>query len=257
MSRWLVFIYGLIAYVMFLGVFLYAVGFLGNFGVPRSIDSGEPGPLSTAILIDSLLLAVFAVQHSVMARPAFKHWLTKFIPRPAERSTYVLASNLALILLFWQWRPIEGTIWSVTHPAAQAVLYSLFAFGWLTVFVTTCLISHFDLFGLRQVWFYLRGEEYRPVPFSMPGPYRFVRHPLYVGWLFAFWATPTMTIAHLVFAIGTTAYILVAIQFEERDLLAAHGENYAAYRRSVPMLVPRLAQTERQSTVADSAKAVP
>jgi protein-S-isoprenylcysteine O-methyltransferase Ste14 len=252
MSRWLVFIYGLVAYVMFIGVFLYAVGFLGNFGVPRSIDSGEPGPLSTAILINALLLGVFAVQHSVMARPAFKHWLTKVVPQPAERSTYVLASNLALILLFWQWRPIEGTIWHVTHPAAQAVLYSLFAFGWLTVFATTCLISHFDLFGLRQVWFYLRGERYRPVPFSMPGPYRYVRHPLYVGWLFAFWATPTMTIAHLVFALGTTAYILVAIQFEERDLLAAHGEDYSAYRRTVPMLVPRLAQADRQSTVADS-----
>ncbi len=253
MSRWLVFVYGLVAYVLFLAVFVYAIGFLGNFGVPQSIDSGEPGPLSTALLIDGLLLAVFAVQHSVMARPAFKRWLTRLVPQAAERSTYVMASNLALILLFWQWQPIEGTIWNVTHPAGTAVLYSLFGLGWLTVFVATCLISHFDLFGMRQVWFYLRGEEYRPVPFSMPGPYRFVRHPLYVGWLLAFWATPTMTIAHLVFAIGTTAYILVAIQLEERDLLAAHGESYAAYRRSVPMLVPRLPSSDGRTAAADSA----
>ncbi len=252
MSRWLVFVYGLIAYLLFLAVFVYAIGFLGNFGVPRSIDSGEPGPLSTALLINGLLLAVFAVQHSVMARPAFKQWLTRFIPQPAERSTYVMASNLALILLFWQWRPIEGTIWNVTHPLGEAVLYSLFGLGWLTVFVATCLISHFDLFGMRQVWFYLRGQEYPPVPFSMPGPYRFVRHPLYVGWLLAFWATPTMTVAHLVFAIGTTAYILVAIQLEERDLLAAHGDSYAAYRRSVPMLVPRLATNGRRTEAVDS-----
>jgi protein-S-isoprenylcysteine O-methyltransferase Ste14 len=238
---------------MFVGVFAYACGFLGNIGVPRSIDSGEPGPLSTALVINTLLLGVFAVQHSVMARPAFKRWLTRYVPQAAERSTYVLASNLALILLFWQWRPIEGTVWNVTHPIGEAILYSLFGLGWLTVFVSTCLISHFDLFGMRQVWLYFRGHEYRPVPFSIPGPYRIVRHPLYVGWLLAFWATPTMTIAHLVFAVGTTAYILVAIQFEERDLLAAHGESYAAYRRSVPMLVPRIAPTERQAPAADSA----
>jgi protein-S-isoprenylcysteine O-methyltransferase Ste14 len=240
MSRWLVFIYGLVAYLIFLGVFLYAIGFLGNVVVPKSIDSGEPGPLSTALVINGLLLGVFALQHSVMARPAFKDWLTGYIPRAAERSTYVMASNLALVLLFWQWRPIEGTVWNMTNPVGQTVLYTLFGLGWLIVFVATCLISHFDLFGLRQVWFYLRGQEYRPVPFSMPGPYRFVRHPLYVGWLLTFWAAPTMTIAHLVFAIGTTVYILVAIQLEERDLVAAHGESYAAYRRSVPMLLPRV-----------------
>jgi methanethiol S-methyltransferase len=240
MRRIGVFVYGVFAYACFFVTFLYAVGFVGGFGVPRSMDSATVGSLGVALLVDVLLLAAFALQHSVMARPAFKRWWTRIVPEPAERSTYVLASSLALLLLFWQWRPIGGVVWDVEHPLARAVLYGIFATGWLTVLVTTFLINHFDLFGLRQVWLHLRGEPYRPLGFVTPGPYRHVRHPLYVGWLLAFWATPTMTATHLLFAVATTAYILIAIQLEERDLGEIHGERYAEYRRSVPMLVPRV-----------------
>ncbi|HEY8503223.1 MAG TPA: isoprenylcysteine carboxylmethyltransferase family protein [Gemmataceae bacterium] len=240
MKRVAVLIYGAASYAMFLGVFLYAIGFLGNFAVPKSIDSAREGSLGVALVVNVLLLGVFGVQHSVMARPAFKRWLTRFVPQPAERSTYVLFSNLALALLFWQWRPMGGVVWDVENPAGRVLLYGLFAFGWLTVLVTTFLINHFDLFGLRQVWLHFRGRPYTPLAFTTPGPYKLVRHPLYVGWLTAFWATPTMTAAHLVFALGATAYILVAIWFEERDLAAAHGPAYAEYRKRVPMLIPRL-----------------
>jgi len=240
MQRIGVFVYGVVAYACFLATFLYAVGFVGGFGVPRTLDSAAEGPIGTALLVDVLLLAAFALQHSVMARPAFKRRWTQIVPEPAERSTYVLASSLALLLLFWQWRPIGGVVWEVESPVGQAILYAIFAAGWLTVLVTTFLINHFDLFGLRQVWFHLRGEPYRPLTFVTPGPYRLVRHPLYVGWLLAFWATPMMTAAHVLFAVMTTAYILVAIQLEERDLGAVHGERYAEYRRNVPMLVPRV-----------------
>lgn len=248
MHRIGVFVYGVLSYACFLATFLYAVGFVGGFGVPRSIDSAAEGPLVTAVLVDVLLLAVFALQHSVMARPAFKRWWTSIVPEPAERSTYVLASSVALLFLFWQWRPIGGLVWRVENPVVAAALYGLFAAGWLTVLVTTFLINHFDLFGLRQVWFHLRGEPYRPLGFVTPGPYRHVRHPLYVGWLLAFWATPTMTAAHLLFAAMTTAYILIAIRLEERDLVEIHGERYAEYRRSVPMLVPRVRVTQPAPT---------
>jgi protein-S-isoprenylcysteine O-methyltransferase Ste14 len=240
MHRIGVFVYGVFSYACFLATFLYAVGFIGGFGVPHSIDSATDRPLDVAVVVDLLLLTVFALQHSVMARPAFKRWWTRVVPEPAERSTYVLASSLALLLLFWQWRPIGGLVWRVEQPAGHVALYGLFAVGWLTVLVATFLINHFDLFGLRQVWLYLRGEPYQPLGFVTPGLYRYVRHPLYVGWLLVFWATPTMTAAHLLFAITTTAYILVAIQLEERDLCATHGARYAEYRRNVPMLVPRL-----------------
>ncbi|HRQ64993.1 MAG TPA: methyltransferase [Xanthomonadaceae bacterium] len=239
MKRLSILLYGIVSYAVFFAVFLYAVGFVGNILVPKSIDSAPATPFVTALLVNLGLLAVFAIQHSVMARPAFKRWLTRIVPEPAERSTYVLASSLAMIALFAFWQPMGGVIWDVASPAGQAVLYTLFAFGWALVFVSTCLINHFDLFGLRQVWLAFRGRPYTPLAFRTPGPYRLVRHPLYVGWLFAFWATPTMTAAHLVFAVMTTAYILVAIQLEERDLMDAHPE-YAEYRRQVPMLVPRL-----------------
>lgn len=240
MSRRLIFIYGLICYAIFLGTFLYAIGFLGNFIVPRSVDSAPDAPLATALLIDSLLLAVFAVQHSVMARPGFKTWLTRFIPQPMERSTYVLFSSLALILLFWQWRPLGGAIWNVDNPAGRAVLYALFGAGWLIVLVTTFMINHFDLFGLRQVWIHLRGREYTHLPFTMPAVYKWVRHPLYVGWITTFWATPTMTASHLLFAVLATSYILIAIPFEERDLIEVFGDRYRNYRDSVPKFIPRL-----------------
>jgi len=237
MKRVLVLAYGLVAYALFLGTFLYAIGFIGNVLVPKSLDSAPATALGTALLVDLLLLGLFAVQHSVMARPAFKRLLTQAVPQPAERSTYVLASSLALILLFWQWQPLGGVIWDIESPAGRAAMHAAFAFGWLLVLATTFLINHFDLFGLRQVWTHFRGRPYEPLQFVMPGPYRLVRHPLYVGWLFTFWATPTMTATHLLFALMTTGYILVAIQLEEHDLIAAHPE-YAEYRRHVPMLIP-------------------
>jgi len=252
MSRLLVFAYGVIAYGVFFVTYLYAAGFVGNLFVPKSLDSTPTAPLATALLINLGLLTVFAVQHSVMARPWFKRVLTRIVPQAAERSTYTLASSLALILLFWQWSPLGGVVWDVANPTARALLYGGFAFGFLLVLVTTFLINHFDLFGLRQVWLYLLGREYTQLTFVTPGPYRLVRHPLYVGWLFAFWSTPTMTLTHLLFAVVTTAYIFVAIQFEERDLVDAHPQ-YAEYRRRVPMMIPAL--TRRSQSAGDAVRA--
>jgi len=240
MKRVAILLYGVLCYAIFFLTFLYAIGFVGGFVVPKSIDSAPTLPLGQAILINLALLAVFALQHSVMARPAFKRAWTRVVPEPAERSTYVLLSSLALLLLFWQWQPMGLVIWQVEHPVAQALLHAGFAFGWVLVLVSTFLINHFDLFGLRQVWLQFRGRPYTFLPFKTPGPYRLVRHPLYVGWFFAFWCTPTMSAAHLVFALMTSAYILIAIRLEERDLVAAHPE-YDDYRRRVPMLVPRRA----------------
>lgn len=234
-----IFIYGMLCYAIFFATFLYAIGFIGGFGVPVTIDSGPTLPLGRALLIDVLLLGLFAVQHSVMARPAFKRWWTRYVPKPAERSTYVLFSSLLLIALFAYWQPIGGVVWSVQDPLMRGLLYGIFALGWLTVLVATFLINHFDLFGLRQVWLYLTGRPYTQLRFGTPWLYRHVRHPLYVGWLMAFWATPHMTTAHLLFAVATTAYILIAIRFEEHDLQAVHPE-YADYRRRVPMLIPRI-----------------
>jgi len=245
------FIYGSISYLIFFGTFLYAIGFIGNFGVPRTLDGAPTKPLLVAFLINTGLLTLFAAQHSVMARKWFKEWWTRIVPTPLERSTYVLFSSLALILLFWLWQPLGGVVWSVEDPLGQIVLRVLFGFGFALVLVSTFLINHFDLFGLRQVWLYLLGRPYTTLHFGTPGPYRLVRHPLYVGWLFAFWSTPTMTVAHLLFSVATTAYILLAIQFEERDLVREHGESYEAYRRSVPMLVP-FTRRNRDSEVAES-----
>lgn len=238
-QRIAIFVYGVVSYAVFFATFLYAVGFVGNFVVPKSMDSGPEGPIGTAVLVNLALLGLFAVQHSVMARPAFKRLWTRVVPETAERSTYVLASSLALILLFWQWRPMGGVIWHVDDAVGAGVLHAICAAGWLTVLGSTFLINHFDLFGLRHVWLALLDRPYTQLVFRTPGPYRVVRHPLYVGWLLAFWATPTMTVAHFVFALLTTGYILVAIQLEERDLLAAHGDSYRRYRESVPMLIPR------------------
>lgn len=231
--------YGLLSYAIFFLTFLYAIGFMGNLGVPKTLDGPPAEPWPVALGIDLVLLGAFAVQHSVMARPGFKQLLSRVVPRPAERSTYVLASSLALILLFWQWRPLGGVVWDVQNPLGRAALWAGFAFGWGLVLVSTFVINHFDLFGLRQTWRAFRGQPQEPLRFATPLFYRVVRHPLYVGWFFAFWSTPTMTITHLVFAVMTTAYILLAIQFEERDLMEAHPE-YAEYRRRVPMLMPKL-----------------
>ena len=238
LKRILFFAYGSFSYLIFLGTFLYAIGFIGNFGVPRTLDGAASGPLLVSFAIDAGLLTLFAVQHSVMARKWFKQWWTRIVPQPIERSTYVLFSSVALILLFALWRPLGGVVWSVEDATGRLVLRGLFAFGWTLVLVSTFLINHFDLFGLRQVWRYLLGQPCNTLRFATPGPYRLVRHPLYVGWLFAFWMTPVMTFAHLLFSIATTAYILLAIQFEERDLVREHGETYEEYRRSVPMLFP-------------------
>lgn len=237
MSRLLVLVYGVASYAVFFGTYLYAVGFVGNMFVPKAMDSPPTAPLATALAINLGLLTLFAVQHSVMARPWFKRALLGVIPQAAERPTYVLASSLALILLFWQWSPLGGVIWDIQNPTGRTVMQVVFLSGFLIVLVTTFLINHFDLFGLRQVWLYFQGREYTSLHFVTPGPYRLVRHPLYVGWLLAFWATPTMTVTHLLFAVVTTAYILVAIQLEERDLIDAHPE-YAEYKRRVPMLLP-------------------
>ncbi len=232
------FVYGCLAYAIFLATFLYAIAFVGNLGVPTSLDGAPRGSLGLSLAIDAGLLAIFAVQHSVMARRWFKAWWTQYVAHEIERSTYVLCASLALMLLLWQWRPLGGVVWSVTNPAGVALLQMLFAAGWTLVLVVTFLINHFDLFGLRQVWYALLDRERPTVSFKTPGPYRVVRHPLYLGFVLAFWMAPTMTLAHLVFAILTTAYIVVAIQFEERDLVAEHGAAYETYRRRVPMLVP-------------------
>ena len=231
------FIYGMGCYLVFLASFLYAIGFIGNFGVPKSIDSGPSLPLATALAIDLALLGLFAVQHSVMARQWFKKAWTRIVPEQVERSTYVLFSSVALLVLFRFWQPIGGVIWKLDSSWAQMTLLGLYAIGWLVVLYATFLINHFDLFGLRQVWLNLCGVPYTPLKFRTPALYSVVRHPLYVGWLLVFWSAPVMTAAHLVFAIATTAYILVAIQLEERDLMRLHPE-YAEYRRRVPMLVP-------------------
>lgn len=238
LSRVATFVYGVLCYLIFFGTYLYAIGFLGNFMVPKSIDSGRTAPLGEALLMNAALLTLFAVQHSVMARPGFKRVWTRVVPKQIERSTYVLLSSLLLVLLFVLWQPIGGVIWNVEQPVLRMVLYGLFAMGFLLVLISTFLINHFDLFGLRQVYLYLRGKEYTQLRFGTPILYRHVRHPLYLGWLFAFWATPTMTIAHLVFAIATTAYIFMAIQLEERDLIDAYGDDYKRYKQSVPMIVP-------------------
>ena len=232
------FAYGVVCYAIFFATFLYAIGFIGGFGVPATLDGPATEPLGKGIAINAGLLGLFAVQHSVMARRWFKERWTRIVAPALERSTYVLLSSAALIFLFWQWRPLGGVVWSVEHPVGRAVLIGLFLFGWSLVLVSTFLINHFDLFGLRQVWLYLRNKPYTLLRFGTPGPYKLVRHPLYVGWFFAFWMTPKMTYAHLLFAIATTAYILIAIQFEERDLVHEHGHSYEDYRRRVPMLIP-------------------
>jgi len=252
-NRIMTFLYGVFCYVVFLASFFYAIGFIGNLGVPKSIDSGEQMSFLKALGINTALLGLFAAQHSIMARQWFKRAWSRIVPPPVERSTYVLFSSLALLLLFWKWEPMGGVVWNVENGVGRVALYSLYAAGWGIVLAATFLINHFDLFGLRQVWLHLIGRPYRQLEFRTPGLYRYVRHPLYLGWLLVFWSAPKMTIAHLVFAVATTGYILIAIQFEERDLIRFHAE-YAEYRRRVPMLVPINATRQSEGTAKAGAQ---
>jgi methanethiol S-methyltransferase len=250
MSRIGIFVYGVFSYAVFLGVFVYAIGFVGGFFTPTYLDAPANRPLGLALAIDLGLLAAFAIQHSGMARPAFKRWLTRVVPEAAERSTYVLVSSLAMVALFVYWQPIGGEVWAAPEGIARTSIIGLYLFGWLLLLYTTFLIDHFDLFGLAQVWRRLTQRAYRPPQFRTPSLYKLVRHPLYIGWLIIFWAAPVMTVAHLVFALMTTGYILIAIQFEERDLETAFGNTYVEYRRRTPMLVPRLWPSRRPTLVA-------
>jgi methanethiol S-methyltransferase len=238
MARTLALLYGIVSYAIFFVTFLYAIGFVGNMVVPKSIDSGESTSFGWALLINVVLLSIFAVQHSTMARPQFKSWWTKFVPKPIERSTFVLISSLVLILLFWQWQPMTGVIWNIENAAGRYLMLALFFLGWGMVLLSTFLINHFDLFGLRQVYLYHQGIDYTPPTFVKRLLYKVVRHPLMLGFIIAFWATPVMTVGHLLFAVMTTVYMLAAIQLEERDLVKAHGVAYEDYRREVSMLLP-------------------
>ncbi len=233
------FLYGVMSYAVFLGSILYGIGFIGDFLVPKSIDSAPFGPWPEALLVDLALLALFAVQHSTMARPAFKARWTRIVPESVERSTYVLVSSLLLALLFWQWRPLGGTVWDVQDPVGRGAIQAVGALGWLVLFASTFMINHFDLFGLRQVYLRLRDEPYRPLPFVAVALYRFIRHPIMLGFLIAFWAAPTMTQGHLLFAGACTAYIFIGIGLEERDLRRVHGASYERYREQAGMILPR------------------
>jgi methanethiol S-methyltransferase len=231
-------LYGAVAYMLFLGTILYAIAFIGNLPVPKAINTGPEGALVPALVINTLLLGLFAIQHSVMARPAFKRWWTRFVPHAVERTTYVLLASLILVLLFWQWRPILAPVWTVTNPVGVLALQAVFWLGWVLVFLSTFLINHFELFGLRQVWARLRGHTLPEPKFRTPFLYKRVRHPLYLGFLLAFWATPAMTAGHLLFAVATTGYIFIGIWLEERDLVDLFGDQYRRYRAQVSMLIP-------------------
>ncbi len=245
MKRWLYFGYGVTCHVLFLAVYAYMAGFVGNLLVPKSIDAPVATAGATAVAINLGLLLLFALQHSVMARPAFKRAWTRIVPQPIERSTYVLASCIVTVVVMWLWQPMAAVVWDLQQPAARAVAWALFAAGWLTVPAITLIIDHFDLFGTRQVWLHFRGRNYTSLPFQARMAYRYVRHPLYLGWALAFWATPTMTVGHLLFAGVLTIYMVAAAMVEERDLVAHFGHHYETYRRDVPMFVPRVTPSAR------------
>jgi methanethiol S-methyltransferase len=238
MARLIALLYGILCYAFFFITFLYAVGFVENLLVPRTIDVGPQAPVTEALIINLILMSLFAIQHSVMARPQFKHWWMQFVPKPVERSTYVLLASLCLMLLFWQWRPITAVVWQVKDPDAAGAIATLSFVGWVIVFTSTFLINHFELFGLHQVTANLTGRDMPAPRFRAPLYYKFVRHPIYLGFIIAFWAAPVMTVGHLLFAAVTTAYIFVGIFLEERDLTDLFGEQYRQYKARVSMLVP-------------------
>ncbi len=251
MTRWIYFVYGAVCYVVFFVTFLYLIGFVSNLAVPKTIDSGIAGPVGAAVVIDALLILLFGLQHTVMARPGFKARWTRLLPQPIERSTYVLLSSLILILLFWQWRPIPATVWAVDASAPRLILTGIGLLGFLIVLYSTVLIDHFDLFGLRQVLLHLSGERHADKGFVTPSLYRFIRHPLYLGWLIAFWVTPQMTQGHLLFSILSSAYIFMAIPFEERDLMQILGDDYRRYREHTSMIIPLPGPRRRASSRSD------
>ena len=238
MKKTMFFLYGIVSYLAFLGTILYAIGFFGNHVVPKTIDDELQVPLASAILTNASLLLLFALQNSIIARPSFKRRWARIIPAELERSSFVLLSSICPVFMMWQWQPIGGIVWSVKDEMLKPILHIAYLAGWAIVFVSTFLINHFDLFGLRQVWLYFRGKSYSQLPFRLPGVYRLVRHPLYLGFLVAFWATPVMTVTHLLFAILTTGYIVTAIRFEDRDLIVHFGEKYNDYKTWAPMLIP-------------------
>jgi len=248
MKRFVFLVYGVGCHVLFLGVYAWMVLFMGNIGLGLipTIDGDPNIPFLWGAAINIGLILGFVIPHSVMARSSFKRWWTQFVPQPIERSTYVLVSCMLMILLLWYWQPLGGVIWEITHPVGRGLMYALFLMGVLMVPAVSLMINHFDLFGTRQVWLYFRGREYHPLPFRTPLAYRLVRHPLYVGWMLFFWAAPTMTVAHLLFAASTTIYMLVAIPLEERDLISHFGEKYSQYQRQVGALIPRMKSQPNQ-----------
>ena len=238
MKKTLFLLYGVVSYLAFFGTILYAIGFVGNLLVPKSIDGAPKVPLLQAILTNTAFLLLFAVQHSVMARPAFKRFWTQYVPKPIERSTFVLFTSIILSSMFALWQPMGGIVWQIGNETAKTALLAFYLLGWAIVFLATFLINHFDLFGLRQVWLHFQGKPYVHLPFRIPFLYKYVRHPLYLGFLIAFWSAPVMTVTHLLFAVATTGYILIAIQLEERDLVDQFGQHYRDYRKQVPMILP-------------------
>ena len=254
LTRFIALAYGVVCYLVFFATTLYLIGFLGDLGVPRSIDSGPPTSPALALLIDAALIGMFAAQHSLMARPWFKRVWIRIVPEPVERATYVLCSSLALFLVCWQWRPMGGQVWSFESPTIRWAFHGLYFSGWLLLIASTCMIDHLDLFGLRQVWERFRGRAPMPLEFRETGLYRHIRHPIYLSWLCIFWATPQMSVGHFVFATITTAYIFAAVRFEERDLIEFHGEVYRRYRERVPMLIPVGRGVDRSRVMAAGRK---
>jgi protein-S-isoprenylcysteine O-methyltransferase Ste14 len=254
MKKALALLYGIVAYVFFFATFLYAIGFVGNIGVPKSIDTGTAVPVAVAVVIDAILLSLFALQHSIMARRGFKQRWTRVVSWHVERSTFVLAASAVLALLLWQWRPIPGKIWDISGTTLGSALMVTFWLGWGILLVSTFLINHFELFGLQQVWSYVRGADFHQPDFKAPSLYKVVRHPIYLGFVIAFWSAPVMTVGHLLFSVATTGYILVGIYFEERDLIRAYGQAYRDYRARVPMLLPLLRVRPSQASGKDAAR---